>query len=139
MLLYSIAASSVSGIIVFALICVYVAPVAPQSNLYKYHLRLFKIFYFVDWLQYSFLYKVYNDALPAKIQSKALKINETRCSLCWEALSGTNTVVIGCGHKYHAHCLRKWEHAQYAKTNAVDGYKCPLDREPYSWTSKWKI
>lgn len=103
------------------------------------YLILFEI---VDWLEkfkYSLLYKIYNGRAPSHIHKEASKVNDHRCVLCWNSLSGPNIVVTGCGHKYHAHCLRRLEQEQYVQGESNGGYRCPYDKRIYSWTSKWKI
>lgn len=102
-----------------------------------YHWRLFAIIDVIEKIKYGYLYKVRNGAPPIHIKAIASTVNDKRCSLCWNQFSNSDVVVLGCGHQYHAICLRQWELTQYAQGEI--SYRCPLDKRSYSWTSKWHV
>ena len=94
-----------------------------------------------------------NGPVPDLVKVRDTRINSNgRCAICWEPLGQQhNEVLLFCGHRFHSHCLRKWETNQYETTkkkfrrehpftrfsNEHVNYRCPNCRVSYQWTQKW--
>ena len=100
----------------------------------------------IDEFQYGTLYKWSNGTPSTHILQSNARINRGgNCSICLEPLNNWQKpeVVLECGHRYHAKCIRDWERQQrknYMEQMAAPQpwYICPNDRSRYDWTEKYE-
>ena len=111
---------------------------------------------YADEFNSKYRYRWSNGEIPCEVRALESTVNDYEgCRMCFECFrsDSDDDVVLGCGHRFHAHCIREWERNQYCAKRAarwVEGrpplpasmcqvYECALCRAPYRWTQKWLI
>ena len=94
----------------------------------------------IDFIFYDYLYQIINGPVPLAIYELNFKYNNIYdCGICLDPfckLSYGDESILSCGHRFHSHCIRKWEMQQFNK-NPYNLYQCPCCRQPYNWQKKW--
>ena len=128
----------------------------PFNIVMKYQWGMGFLEFFMDWFNCDLRYRWFNGEIPDEVQSlESVVNNHERCGICFDEFCSDShdDVVLRCGHRFHAHCTRKWEINHYCAKHAARVHEgrpeppatmsvvhyCALCRASYQWNQKWLV